>query len=58
MAVFILVINVMMLVPVVMLYRYLYSGKEKPVREKNYVHREIFLGIMDALKEQHESGRK
>jgi hypothetical protein len=53
-----LVINLVALVLVAKFYHYLYGGKVKPQKPDSDKNKQIFLGILDAIKEQHERDRK
>jgi hypothetical protein len=53
-----LVINLVALVLVAKFYHYLYGGKVKPQKPESNKNKQIFLGILDAIKEQHERDRK
>lgn len=50
-------INLVILIASIKFYRYLYCGKAKQEKKRNTVYKEIFLGIIDGFKEQHEIGR-
>jgi hypothetical protein len=39
-------------------YKYLYDGVEPQASSKKRISREVYLGIIDGLKQQHESGKK
>lgn len=53
------IVNLFMCIGCFWLYRYLYGGKEKVQKvKKESITKQIMLGLLDAMKEQHLDGRK
>lgn len=55
---FVIAWNIVVLVLGLKLYRYLYGNKPKPKKRRKNVYKEVFLGIVDGLKQQNGSGGK
>lgn len=59
MAVLFIIWNLFVCVGSFWLYKYLYSGTKKvKAVSRNDLVKEFALGFLDAMREQHESGRK